>query len=310
METTYVITGGAGNLASQLTFELDVPPPQIVLLDVVDSPKLPVVAGCRYERADATDYGALRRVLRAHRPAVVLHMASLLSAQSEQDRDLAWRVNVQSTINVCEAMVELGIGRLFFASSVASYGGAVPDPMPEDFPQWPIGFYGVTKVVCERLGTYYGAKHGLDFRALRLPLVMSRHAHPGAASSYASLAFVEARRRGRFVFTVNPTTRVSSLYAKDAARAIRMLATADQSSLTRRVYNIHGIAPTAAQIAAAIRARVPDAKLTFEPDPQVVALAESWPAVIDDTCARRDWGWEPRFDLESLADDFVNDLRS
>ena len=104
------------------------------------------------------------------------------------------------------------------------------------------------------MGTYYHAKHGLDFRAIRVPVVISRFAPPGAASAYASRAFVEAAADGRFVFKVRPQTRPSVIYVKDVLRAILALLDAPGERLTRRVYNIQAISPTAGQIAEAIRA--------------------------------------------------------
>ena len=184
----------------------------------------------------------------------------------------------------------------------------MPEIVPPDQPQWPAGLYGVTKACVERLGVYYHQRFGLDFRCLRLPVVVSRFAPSGAASAYASRCFVEAVTEHHFTFRVRPETRPSLIYVKDVLRAVRQLIDADAAQLTRRVYNLQALSPTAGEICRAISDRVPGARLGFDPDAEVVQLIESWPVRFDDTAARTDWGWAPRFDLDMLADDFLGEL--
>src|SRR5262249_18011254 len=159
-----------------------------------------------YVRGDLTKPAEVQRLLQEYQPHTILHLASLLSGSCEQDRQRGWQVNVDGGFALFEEALQAGVRKIFFPSSLAAYGGKVPDPLPEDFPQWPAGLYGVSKVACERLGIYYHQQHGLDFRCLRLPVVISRYAAAGAASAYASRAFIEAVRSGRFVFQVQPTT--------------------------------------------------------------------------------------------------------
>lgn len=308
MAHTYFITGGAGNLACQLTSHLR-DAERIILYDVAPEPVAAVPAHCQYMRGDLTGAAELVRLFQEHRPDVVLHLASLLSGACEQDRQAAMQVNVAGCFALFEAARVTGVRQVFFPSSLAAYGAPLPDPLPEDYPQWPTGLYGVTKVACERLGVYYHQRHGLDFRCIRLPMVLSKYAHPGAASAYASRAFVEAAQSSRFTFKVRPSTRVSAVYVKDCLRAIVGLIQAPAERLSRRVYNIFALAPTAQEIAAAIEARLPGVNLRFEADPQITALVETWPGGIVDDSARRDWDWRPDYDLPRLADDFLAELK-
>lgn len=309
MAETYFITGGAGNLACQLTFELARDGSRIVLFDVADRPRAEVAPGCEYIHGDLTQADQVESILKRLHSCVVLHFASLLSGSCEKDRLLAWRINMDGTFGLFEVSLRAGVKTFFIPSTLATYGGHPPSPMSEDHPQWPAGLYGVSKVACERLGNYYHEKHGLDFRCLRLPVVISRDAPAGAASAYASRAFVEGVLDGSFTFRVNPQTCVSTLYVKDVLHGMVGLLQARSEDLTRRVYNIHGLAPTASDIADAITRRIPEARFGFEPDPAVVSLIESWPPVIDDASARRDWSWSPIYhDLDRLADDFVSEL--
>jgi threonine 3-dehydrogenase len=307
MPRTYLITGGAGNLAGQLTFLLAERAEQVVLFDLAERPVAATAPRCRYHQGDLTRAEDLRRVLQEYRPDTVLHLASLLSGSCEQDRRRGWQVNCEGAFLLFEAACQAGVRQLFFPSSLAAYGGRLPDPLPEDYPQWPSGLYGVTKAAVERLGVYYHQRHGLDFRCLRLPVVISRFAPAGAASGYASRAFVEAATRRRFVFPVPPSTRVSTVYVGDALRGMVALLEAPAAVLSRRVYNIHSLAPSAGEIASAITARLPGVDIRFEPDPEVAALVQSWPARIIDDSARRDWGWRPEYDLSRLAAEMLQE---
>jgi threonine 3-dehydrogenase len=309
MAQTVLITGGAGNLACQLTFALANPTTRLVLFDRAEKPVGPVAAGCRYVRGDLTQPDCLGPLLGEHRPDVILHLASLLSGSCEQDRSAAWRINMDGSFALFEAAVHSGVRTVFFPSTLATYGGPLPDPLPEDYPQWPTGLYGVSKVACERLGLYYHEQHGLDFRCLRLPMVISRYAPPGAVSAYGSRAFVEAVERGRFVFPVAPAARLAALYVRDVLRAIVMLLQAPAERLSRRVYNLNGLAPSAQEIADAIARRLEHAELRFEPDPRLTALVATWPRGVVDASARSDWQWQPAYDLDQLADDFIQELQ-
>lgn len=303
----YLITGGGGNLACQLSFERQ--GHRVLLLDIAERPIAPVAQSAEYRRGDLTDFAALDKLIADERPGTIVHFAALLSGKSEQDRPAAWKLNMDASFTLFESALRAGVKSVFFPSSVASYGGNLPCPVPEDEPQWPEGLYGVTKASVERLGFYYHRKHGLDFRCLRVPIVVSPFAPPGAASAYVSNAFIEAVRTGRFVFRVRPETRPVLIYTKDVIRAIVALLAAPAARLTRRAYNVHALAPTARELAESIRSRLPAADIRFDPDPEIVRLIDSWPAEFVDDSARKDWDWRPEYDLDRLADDFIQELR-
>lgn len=303
----YLITGGNGNLARQLAAHLTANH-KVILHDQVPPVPDKALMGATFLTGDITNDEEVRSILETYRPDCIYHMASLLSGSSEVDRRRAWAVNATAGFELLEIAMECGVKRFFFPSTIATYGAGAADPLPEDFPQWPENLYGATKVAMERLGCYYYFKHGLDFRSVRLPFVISRHAPAGALTAYASQAFVKAASKQKMVFPVEPHATVSTIYVKDVIAGILRLMEAPAEKLTRRVYNLHGFAPPASDIANAIKARVPDFEYTFVPHADAVRLTRALPAVMNDGAARSDWGWSPRFDLDKTADDFLEDL--
>jgi threonine 3-dehydrogenase len=308
MSETILITGGGGNLACQLSFLLVERGAKVVLTDVAPQPTAPCDPLCEYIAGDLRTSGLIEDLVARHKPTTIIHFASLLSGSSEVDRAVAWEVNMTGAFRVFESAVAHGVRKVLFPSSVASFGTPLPEVVADDCPQWPVGFYGVTKVAVERIGHYYHHRHGVDFRCLRVPITISAYANPNAASSYASQVFVQSLRDGRFSFLVRPTAKPALIYVRDLLRAFLLLMDAPRENLTRCVYNVHGLSPTAAEIADAVRQRLPDARIDFTPEASVADLIDSWPQQFDDSPARRDWGWRPAYGLDGLADDFLATL--
>ena len=165
---TCLITGGAGNLACQLTWLLADRFDSVVLVDVAPAPVGPIAPNARLEQADLLGAGGPERLLARHAPTAVIHLASLLSASCEEDRARAWRVNMDGAFALFEATLAHGRPTILFASSIAAFGGDLPKVLADEAPQWPTTLYGVTKMAVERLGAYYHARHGLDFRCLQI----------------------------------------------------------------------------------------------------------------------------------------------
>ena len=306
---TCLITGGAGNLAGQLSWTLAEKFERLVLFDVAAAPVASVAPAAVFERGNLPDEARLDSLFDRYRPAVVIHLASLLSGSCEQDRPRGWQVNMNGSFSLFEIALRHGAPTVIFASTVAAFGGRRPEILTDDTPQWPDGLYGVTKMATERLGVYYHRRHGLDFRCLRLPTTISRYAPAGAASALASHGFIEAARSGQFTYRIQPDIRMALIYVRDVLRAFSDLLAAPASGLTQRVYNLCSMTVTPGEIAQAILRRLPEARLRFEPDPVVSALLASWPGLIDDSAARRDWKWKPEFDLERTTEHFLAELK-
>ena len=300
-----LITGGAGNLAGRVAWALAKHFDRLVLTDIAPLSPASIPPNAIYEAMDIGDFARLEKLLQTHRPRAIVHLASLLSGSSENDRRKTWHINTTATLEILEQALTLPACRVLFASTLATYGGDLPETITEDQPQWPSTLYGVTKVACERLGAYARAAHGLDFRCVRLPIILSPQAPPQAVSAMVSRAFVESAEKGRFVFRARPGTRVASLHVKDAIAGFIDLLEAPREKIGQAVYNLAGFTATLAEFSAAILKRLPDVEHRFEPDPEVERVLAGWPGAINDSNARRDWNWRHRYDLESTAADFL-----
>ena len=283
---------------------------RIVLFDVAETPVGSVASNVEFERGDLLDVDKLDVLFERFQPSTVIHLASLLSGSCEQSRLRGWQVNADGTFTLLETALRHNRPTILFASTIAAFGGVLPEVLTDATPQWPDGLYGVTKMAAERLGVYYHRRHGLDFRCVRLPITISRYAPTGATSALASHAFIEAARNGKFIFHSRPDTKLALIYVNDVLRAFASLLAAPSSKLTQRVYNIGSMSVTPREIADAIQRRLPDAVLQFEPKEAIAALLASWPGMIDDLAARRDWNWLPEFNLEHTADAFLAELKS
>ncbi len=252
---------------------------------------------------DVTDRQALHDAIRTHRVDAVCHLSTLLSARGEAEPDRAWDVNLVSLKHVLDLGVELSLRQVFWPSSIAVFGPTTPR---EDTPQRTIlepgTMYGVTKLAGEALCSYYARRHGLDVRSIRYPGLLSYRAFSGGGTTdYAVEIFFAARREGRYTCFVRPDTVLPLLYIDDAIRGTLQLMAADPAALTVRTsYNMGGLAFSAAELAAEVARHVPGFECRYEPDRRQ-QIAASWPCRIDDSQARRDWGWAPATGLEDLA---------
>ncbi len=306
-----LITGGTGNLGSRLAIPLVQRGDRVVAFDIRAEPHFDS-AEFREAQVVVGDLADRHRVLgtvREHKIETIFHLGAVLSFSAEENPYDAWRANMDGMVNVLDAARFGGARRVVFSSTIATYGSHIPEQLTEDAPQWPVSLYGVTKVAGERLGVYYHHQFGLDFRAIRLPAVIAARGSAGGASAYVSAAFEVSVFKGAYEFYVNPTTRAPMLYIADAVRGFLNLHDAPAKDLSRRVYNIAGIAPSAEELAQAIRTLVPKVQLTYRPDPLKCAIVESWPHRIDDSAARKDWGWDSTWNLERTTDEVIEVLR-
>lgn len=263
-----------------------------------------------FEKLDATRADDLAAVVKKHRVTQIYHLAAVLSAKGESDPIWAWNLNMQTLLNVLEVSRKQGISKLFVPSSIAAFGDEAPQfDTPQNAYLNPSTVYGISKVATENWLAYYHNRYGLDVRSLRYPGVISYQSMPGGGTTdYAVSIFHEAVQGHNFTSFLAEDTRLPMIYMDDALRATLELMDAPAETISVRTsYNLAGMSFTPAELTATIQRYFPDFKTEYKPDFRQV-IAESWPKTIDDSVARRDWGWKPAFDLSRMTEEMINHL--
>ncbi len=263
-----------------------------------------------FEHLDCTKLRQVQEVVRRHGITTIYHMAALLSAVAEEKPQAAWDLNMGGLYRVLEVAREYRC-RLFFPSSIGAFGPTTPpDHTPQDTIQRPTTIYGVTKVAAELLCDYYAARLGVDARGLRLPGLISYSAPAGGGTTdYAVDIFYQAIRYRHYTCFLRPDSCLDMMYMPDAIRAMIELMAADPGRLKHRnAFNVTAMQLTPERLAAAIRRHIPGFVIDYEVDPERQAIADSWPNSIDDSAARSEWDWAPRYDLAAMTKDMLDNL--
>ena len=264
---------------------------------------------CTY--LDVASYHEVEQAIAELNVDAIFHMSSILSALAEGDRQRAHRVNIDGLYNVLEAATTHGLERVVLPSSIAAFGEDTPRVnTPNDTVQRPTTTYGISKVFGELMGNYYFLKQGLDVRGVRLPGLVSWKTEPTAGTTdYAVAIFYGALRNNSYRCYLSPDTRLPMMHMPDAIRALMEVAEAGLAGLKHHAdFNVNSLSFTPAELAEAIRSRLPGFTIDYEVDPLRQAIADSWPDSLDDSAAREEWGWEPQYDLPSMVDDMLENL--
>src|SRR6516225_9427776 len=238
-------------------------------------------------------------------------LAAILSATGEKNPNLAWHLNMQSLLNVLDIAREEKLKKVYRPSSIAVFGPTSPKKnCPQQTIIEPITVYGISKYAGEFWCNYYNRRFGVDIRSLRYPGLISYKSEPGGGTTdYAVEIFHDAIDDKSYTCFLKEDTYLPMMYMPDAIRATMELmeAPADRISI-RTAYNISGMSFSPLQIANQIKKEIPEFEIIYRPDYRQT-IAESWPASIDDSVARSDWGWKPEFDLEKMSKDMLSNLQ-
>jgi threonine 3-dehydrogenase len=294
---TALITGGNGNLGRLTADRLLARGVKVVKFDVPGSEPEQTHDNEIIVIGDIRDTAQVESLVAEHQPDTIYHLASLLSGSSEADHTAAWEINATGSFYLLQTAVRHNVERFFFASTNASYGGKVEDPLPESAEQWPENIYGATKVAVERLGVFFKSKNNLDFRILRFPLVISPFAPPTAVTAFPSHAFRAAIKGEPFVFPVPEDVGMSTIFLDDVVSSIVDYTHAPRDALTQHAYNLHAYHLTTQMVIDEILKRYPDFQYSVEINETVQTLINNWPNVLIDETARADWGWQPAYDF-------------
>jgi len=311
-ETTLIL-GAAGQIGTDLVTTLrernggDT----VIAADVKEQSGM-LSEGGPFMKLDVLDAQAIADAIRANKVKEVYLLAAMLSATAEQKIKTAWRLNMEGLFILLDIAKELGGLKIFWPSSIAVFGPTTPSKQTPQFTVMePSTVYGISKLAGERWCEYYFNKFGVDVRSIRYPGLISYKAMPGGGTTdYAVDIYHQALDKGAYTCFLKEDTALPMMYMPDAIRATLELmdAPAEQVKI-RSSYNLGGISFTPKEIAAEIKKHVPEFKIDYAPDFRQ-EIADSWPNSIDDSRAQQDWGWNCKYDLNTMTIDMLQHLKA
>ena len=305
-----LITGANGQIGSELVTKLasvygkeNIIASDLYIKEGLDS------AG-KYIKLGVTEHQELEKMIKEYNISTVYHLASLLSGTSEKQPILAWNVNLDPLLPLCEMAKNGLIKKIFWPSSIAVFGrGISPYNVEQEVALNPSTIYGVTKVAGEKLCEYYHQKHNVDIRSIRYPGLISWQTPAGGGTTdYAVEIFYEAIEKGKYTSFIQKGTTMPMLYMEDAIDAtIKLMEAPSENISVRTSYNLGGMSFTPEELAEEIKKIIPDFEISYEPDFRQ-KIAESWPKSIDDSVAKKDWGLNYKFGIKEMSEDMIKNL--
>ena len=305
-----LVTGACGQLGSELSVALSdrFGMENIIISDVSQPSKQ--LTTFHYIPLDVLNESAVENAIVNHGIDTVFHLAAMLSATGEHRPKLAWELNMDGLINVLEACRKHEVDKVFWPSSIAAFGSHT---QLTDTPQYtimdPETIYGISKLSGELWCQYYFDRFGLDVRSLRFPGLISYKSPPGGGTTdYAVAIFHSAIKGETFECFLGENTELPMMYMSDAVKATIELMSAPQESITVRTsYNLAAFSVTPGELTTAIQGHFPEFSTIYKPDFRDL-IARTWPRTIDDSMARKDWGWQHEFELQDVVDEMISNL--
>lgn len=308
-----LVIGSTGQIGSELTRELRrIYGGSHVVAGYIKGaePKGDLLDGGPSAIADVTDGTGIAEIVKNYHIDTIYNLAALLSVVAESKPRLAWKIGIDGLWNILEVARENGCA-VFTPSSIGSFGESTPHDMtPQDTIQRPRTMYGISKVTTELLSDYYHLKYGVDTRSVRFPGVISYVTPPGGGTTdYAVDIYYSAVRGERFVCPIKEGTLMDMIYMPDALKASIQLMEADPTRLVHHNgFNIASLSFGPETVFEAIRKYKPDFEMVYDVDPLKQGIADSWPNMMDDSCARNEWDWKPSYDLDAMTRDMLEKL--
>lgn len=312
MSRKVLIIGACGQIGTELTKQLrsKYGVSNVIASDIRKMDNEVVNDGI-FEVVNALDYNQIEHLIEKYQVDDVYLMAALLSATAEKNPAFAWDLNMNSLFHVLNLAKAKKFKRLFWPSSIAVFGPSTPkDNTPQYTIMEPSTVYGISKQSGERWCEYYHKLYQVDVRSVRYPGLISYTSPPGGGTTdYAVEIFHEALANKSYECFLKADTALPMMYMSDAIRATIQIMEAEPETIKiRSSYNLAAVSFTPQEIANAITKHISDFKMSYKPDFRQ-AIADSWPASIDDTYARKDWGWQHEYDLEQITQAMLDGLR-
>jgi nucleoside-diphosphate-sugar epimerase len=312
MQTKILIIGACGQIGTELTSKLRATyGMENVIASDIRKLENEVVNKGIFEVVNALDYNQIEQLIEKYHITDVYLMAALLSATAEKNPAFAWDLNMNSLFHVLNLAKTGRIKKIFWPSSIAVFGPTTPR---ENTPQYtimePSTVYGISKQTGERWAEYYHKQYGVDIRSIRYPGLISWSTEPGGGTTdYAVDIYHKAITDGKFTSFLSENSALPMMYMDDAIKATISIMQADAEDIKiRSSYNLSGMSFTPKELAAEITKHYPNFSIAYEPDFRQ-KIADSWPASIDDSAARKDWGWKNDFNIENMTVEMFKNLK-
>lgn len=311
MGTKILIIGACGQIGSELTLKLrNIYGNENVVASDIREGKEDLMTSGPFEIINAMEFDDIANTVEKYQIDEVYLMAAMLSATAEKNPALAWDLNMNSLFHVLNLAKEGKIKKIFWPSSIAVFGPTTPR---ENTPQYtvmePSTVYGISKQTGERWCEYYFNKFGVDVRSIRYPGLISWTTPPGGGTTdYAVDIFYKAIENNQYTCFLSEKSALPMMYMDDALNATVAIMQAPKEEIKiRSSYNLGGISFTPEELAAEIQKHQPDFTIAYEPDFRQ-AIADSWPASIDDSSAQQDWHWKHKYDLSAMTSVMLENL--
>ncbi|MCH2215010.1 MAG: NAD-dependent epimerase/dehydratase family protein [Flavobacteriales bacterium] len=312
MPSKILVIGAAGQIGTELTLKLRdlYGTDQVIATDIKERSPEALLNG-PFEKLDILDKPRLYEVVKQHGIKEIYLLAALLSATAEKNPSLGWDLNMNGLSNVLDLSRDGHIQRVFWPSSIAVFGPNTPkNSTPQRTVMEPTTVYGITKVAGESWCEYYNNRYGIDIRSVRFPGIIGHKSAPGGGTTdYAVHIFHEAIKTGHYECFLSKDAELPMMYMPDAIKSILQIMDAPSESISLRTsYNISGVSFTPEILSKAIQKSMPEFTISYKPDYRD-SIAKSWPSSLNDELAKKDWGWNPDFNLEAIVNDMLVNLK-
>ncbi|MEM2905892.1 MAG: NAD-dependent epimerase/dehydratase family protein [Candidatus Bathyarchaeia archaeon] len=303
-----LVTGGTGLIGAHLSEILVEKGYRPILFDLYPNTRIisHILDKVKIVRGDVTSLSSLVEAAKRYEVTDIFHLAAIISVAAEANPLAALNINVIGTVNALETARIFDVKKFVFPSTSVVYGPEVQHPV-EGSPEDPPLMYGITKVTCEQWCRYYQRRYGLEVRGTRFISIIGPGRKNGGASRVTSLMIEKAALHQPYEIYVDENTKIPILYLKDATDVLMRIFEAPK--VTTSFYNIGGIEPTVGEIYRKVKSIIPDAPLTWKPDPQMIKTLKGWPN-LDSTRVRTDLGWSHAYDLDSMVEDFIRTVQA
>ncbi len=309
---TILVIGAAGQIGTDLVLALRKKHgTENVIAADINIPSKQITENGLFVQLDVLDKTKVENTVKTHKVTQVYLLAALLSATAEKKPDFAWKLNMVSLFTILNLAKNKLIEKVFWPSSIAVFGPNAPKQNCNQYAVTdPQTVYGISKLAGERWCEYYNKNYNVDVRSLRYPGLISYKSDPGGGTTdYAVHIYHEALKNKHYDCYLSENTALPMMYMEDAINATLQIMDTDSKNIKiRSSYNLSGISFTPKQVFESIKLHIPNFTINYKPDERQ-KIADSWPASINDSNAREDWGWNEAFDLKKMSSEMLKRLK-